>query len=117
MKAITKVLTTRLQAAIHSLVDADQTGFLSGTRISENIVYAADLLHCCHLKKAPTVVFKIDFKKAFDSVNWTSLLDILRSRGFDEHWCAWMDAILSSGHTAALLNGISGDWIRCRNGL
>jgi hypothetical protein len=28
MKAITKVLTTRLQMAIHSLVDADQTGFL-----------------------------------------------------------------------------------------
>ncbi|KAK1608688.1 hypothetical protein QYE76_032361 [Lolium multiflorum] len=48
MKAITKVLTTRLQAAIQSLVDADQTGFLSGRRILENIVYAADLLRCCH---------------------------------------------------------------------
>jgi hypothetical protein len=87
MKAITKVLTSRLQAAIHSLVDADQTRFLSGRRISENIVYAADLVRCCHLKKAATVVFKIDFKKAFDSVNWDSLLRILRARGFDDRWC------------------------------
>jgi hypothetical protein len=63
MKAITKVLTTRLHAAIHSLVDADQTGFLSGRRISENIVYAADIIRCCHLRKAPTLVFKIDFKR------------------------------------------------------
>jgi hypothetical protein len=117
MKAITKVLTTRLQAAIHSLVDADQTGFLSGRRISENIVYAADIIRCCHLRKGPTLVFKIDFKKAFDSVNWDSLLAILRARGFDDLWCDWMDRILKTGHTAVLLNGIPGDWIRCKNGL
>jgi hypothetical protein len=68
MKAITKVLTSRLQEAIHSLIDNDQTGFLPGRRISENIVYAADILCCCHLRKAPTLVLKIDFHKAFDSV-------------------------------------------------
>jgi hypothetical protein len=69
MKAITKVLTMRLQSAIQTLVDADQTGFLSGRCISENIVYAADLLSCCHMRKTSTMVFKIDFWKAFDSVN------------------------------------------------
>ncbi|KAK1606196.1 hypothetical protein QYE76_029880 [Lolium multiflorum] len=117
MKTITKVLTTRLQNAIHSLVDADQTGFLSGRRISENIVYAADLLRCCHSRKAPTIVFKIDFRKAFDSVNWDSLLTILKARGFDDRWCLWMKSILDTGHTAILLNGVPGAWIRCRNGL
>jgi hypothetical protein len=109
MKAITKVLTTRLQSTIHSLVDADQTGFLSGRHISENIVYAADLLRCCHLRKAPTIVLKLDFKKAFDSVHWGSLLLILKARGFDERWCDWMSQILNTGHTAILLNGVPGD--------
>ncbi|KAK1627116.1 hypothetical protein QYE76_001431 [Lolium multiflorum] len=104
--AITKVLMTRLKAGIHNLVDADQTGFLSGRRISENIVYAADLVRCCHTRKSPTIVFKIDFRKAFDSVNWASLLPILRARGFDDLWCTWMWRILDSGHTAILLNGV-----------
>jgi hypothetical protein len=117
MKAITKVLTTRLKKAIHGLVDADQTGFLSGRCISENIVYAADLIRCCHTRKAPTIVFKIDFRKAFDSVNWASLIAILRAPGFDDRWCVWMERILASGHTAILLNGVPGDWIRCKNGL
>jgi hypothetical protein len=117
MKAITKVLTSRLQAYIHSLVDADQTEFLSGRRISENIVYAADLLRCYHNAKAPSVVFKVDFKKAFDSVNWDSLILILRARGFDDRWCGWMSQIFHTSHMAVLLNGIPGDWIRCRNGL
>jgi hypothetical protein len=79
MKGITKVLTSRLQKSIQNLVDADQTGFLSGRRISENIVYAADLLRCCHSRKTPTIVFKINFRKAFDSVNWANLLAILRA--------------------------------------
>nr|XP_051221559.1 uncharacterized protein LOC127339784 [Lolium perenne] len=117
MKGITKALTTRLQSAVQSLVDADQTGFLSGRRISENIVYAADPLRCCHNRKEPTLVFKIDFRKAFDSVNWDSLLIILRARGFDERWCLWMEKILRTGLTAVLLNGVPGDWIPCRNGL
>jgi hypothetical protein len=109
MKGITKVLTSRLQNAIHSLVDADQTGFLSGRRISENIVYAANLLRYCHTRKAPTIVFKINFRKAFDSVNWASLLKILRARGFDDRWCTWLERILATGHTAILLNIVPRD--------
>ncbi|XP_020150844.1 uncharacterized protein [Aegilops tauschii subsp. strangulata] len=117
MKAITKALCSRLQHYIHSLVDPDQTGFLPGRRISENIVYAADLLRACHTRRAPTVVFKIDFRKAFDSVNWASLLTVLSARGFDSKWRGWIHAILSSGHTSVLLNNVPGDWILCRNGL
>lgn len=62
VKIITKDLTTRLQSSIHALVDPDQTGFLSGRRISKNIIYAADLVRCCHACKVPTIVFKIDFR-------------------------------------------------------
>jgi hypothetical protein len=117
MKAITKVLTLRLQLAIQTLVDADQTRFLSGRRISENIIYDAYLLRCCHMRKAPTIVFKIDFWKAFDSVNWDSLLTILRACGFDDRWCLWMEHIIHPSLTTVLLNGVPGDWIKCRNGL
>ena len=67
IKAIAKVLTNRLKPLIPLLVNQDQTGFLSGRSISENFVYAADLLNCCHKRKAPTIVIKLDFRKAFDS--------------------------------------------------
>jgi hypothetical protein len=63
MKAITKVLTTRLQKIIHSLVDDDQTRFLFGRRISENIVYAADLVRICHSRKPPPLCLKLTSKK------------------------------------------------------
>lgn len=73
------------------LVHGDQTSFLSGRCISENFLYAADILHCCHKLKAPTTVIKLDFRKAFDFICWISLLAIHQARGFPllDCWSPW----------------------------
>lgn len=117
MKLFSKALVHRLQPLIPSLVDRDQTGFLLGRSIAENFVYAADLLSACYKRKQPTVVLKLDFRKAFDSVNWDRLDSILAIRGFDKTWRRWVRQILSTGKTAVLLNGVPGRWINCQNGL
>ena len=69
MKLFSKVMVNRLKPAIPILIDPDQTGFVQGRGIAENFVYAADLLSCCHKRAKPTVVLKLDFKKAFDLVS------------------------------------------------
>jgi hypothetical protein len=35
----------------------------------KNFVLAMELVQCCHKHLAPTLVIKLDFAKAFDSVN------------------------------------------------
>lgn len=45
LKILSKALTTRLQPLIPFLVHPDQTGFLNGRSISENFIYAAELVH------------------------------------------------------------------------
>ncbi|CAN6253863.1 unnamed protein product [Urochloa humidicola] len=117
MKMFAKVLANRLRPCIPSLVDPDQTGFVHGRSIAENYVYAADLLSCCHRRCTPTAVLKLDFRKAFDSICWDSLDNILSARGFDERWRSWINNILQTGKTAVLLNGVPGNWIQCRRGL
>jgi len=117
MKLFSKVLVNRLKPHITTLVDADQTGFVHGRSIAENFVYAADLLSCCYKRKAPVAILKLDFKKAFDSVEWSSLDAILHIRGFDANWRSWISNILSTGKTVVLLNGVPRRWITCRRGL
>jgi len=73
VKLFTKVMTNRLRPAIAAIVDADQTGFIHSRSIAENFVYAADLLSSCHKRGLPTAALKLDFKKAFDSIEWSSL--------------------------------------------
>ena len=53
------------------------------------------------LEKKPTLVLKLDFAKAFDSVNWDSLL--LQSRGFHPLWLKWMTQILATSRSAFVL--------------
>lgn len=69
VKSFAKALTTRLQTCICDLVSQDQTGFIKNRCISDNYVYAAELLSCCQKRRARTIVLKIDFRKAFDWIN------------------------------------------------
>ena len=117
VKTVCKTLTSRLQAQIGSLADENQSGFLSGRSISETFVFATELVQCCFKRKTPTLVRKLDFSKAFDSIDWLSLRTIMRARGFPEQWCDWMDMILYTSRSAILLNGMMGPWIDCKRGL
>jgi hypothetical protein len=63
------------------------------------------------------VVLKLDFAKAFDSVCWDSALKILSSRGFPQKWLTWMQQLFVSSHSAVVVNGCPGNWIRYRRGL
>jgi hypothetical protein len=117
VKTLCKALTSRLQAQIGSLVDKHQSGFLSGRSISENFVFATELVQSYFKRQAPTLVWKLDFSKAFDSINWSSLHLILLARGFPALWCDWMEMILTTSKTAILLNGFPDAWIDCKRGL
>jgi hypothetical protein len=117
LKILTKALTTRLQLEIPKLIDIHQTGFVRGRSISDTFVYAVELVQTCHKRKRPTIVLKLDFAKAFDTVNWTGLDSVLRARGFHQRWLDWMHSLLSSSKSAVLVNGCPGPWINCKRGL
>lgn len=99
VKAFTKAMVHRLQPRIEDLVSTDQTGFIKGRNITENYIYAAELLSCFHGRRCPRAVLKLDFRKAFDFVAWEPLDDILLVRGFDDQWRRWVRGILTTGKT------------------
>jgi len=76
-----------------------------------------ELVQCSDKRRIPTLVIKLDFAKAFDTVNWDALDTILQARGFSDVWRRWMQQILKSSHTAVLVNGCPGPWMDCRRGL
>nr|GEY14184.1 zinc finger, CCHC-type [Tanacetum cinerariifolium] len=56
-------------------------------------------------KKHSAMVFKIDFAKAYDSIRWDYLGDVLKSFGFGVKWCSWIRGILNSSMASILDNG------------
>ena len=71
----------------------------------------------CHKRKKPALVLKLDFAKAFDTVNWEGLFSILSARGFNDKWIQWIRSLLTSSKSAVLVNGCPGPWINCKRGL
>jgi hypothetical protein len=117
LKIVAKMLTSRLQTEIPKIIDVDQTGFIKGRSISENFIYAMELVQCCNKRGLPTLVLKLDFAKAIDSVNWGSLQRIMVVRGFPPIWCQWIAALLTTSKSAVLVNGTPGPWFACKRGV
>ncbi|GKF15214.1 RNA-directed DNA polymerase, eukaryota, reverse transcriptase zinc-binding domain protein, partial [Tanacetum coccineum] len=51
------------------------------------------------------MVFKIDFEKAFDSVSWDFIFQVLQFMGFGQLWISWIRGCLFSARTSILVNG------------
>jgi hypothetical protein len=63
------------------------------------------------------VLIKINIAKAFDSVAWAFLLEILRLIGFSRRWMNWISILLSTASTKVLVNGRPGRRIAHARGL
>lgn len=70
-----------------------------------------------HAKRARCVLLKIDVAKAFDTIAWPFLIEVLEHMGFGQHWRDWISLLLGSTNTKILLNGQPGRQICHARGL
>ncbi|GJV50013.1 RNA-directed DNA polymerase, eukaryota [Tanacetum coccineum] len=63
-----------------------QTAFLPNRQILDGPFIINEILARCKLKKQQAMIFKVDFAKAYDSVRWDYLDDVLISFGFGPKW-------------------------------
>ncbi|GJR71510.1 RNA-directed DNA polymerase, eukaryota [Tanacetum coccineum] len=104
-KVITKILATRLSVVISDLISDVQTAFLLNQQILDGPFIINELLARCHHKKQRAMVFKVDFAKAYDSIRWDYLEDVLHSFGFGSKWRSWIRGCLNSRMASILVNG------------
>nr|GEY59725.1 RNA-directed DNA polymerase, eukaryota, reverse transcriptase zinc-binding domain protein [Tanacetum cinerariifolium] len=82
-KIITKIMANRLSMVISDLVSDVQSAFVFIRQILDGPFILNELLSWCKFKKTKAMIFKVDFEKAFDSVRWDFLDDILdKSKAF-----------------------------------
>ncbi|KAJ0467685.1 putative RNA-directed DNA polymerase [Helianthus annuus] len=60
---------------------------------------------------------EIDFKKAYDNVNWNFLINSMGQMGFPSRWCKWIRRILKSARSSVLVNGAPTFEFQCGKGL
>jgi hypothetical protein len=108
-KIFTKVLTNRLTSVAHRVIQPTQMAFIPGRNIMEGVVVLHEMIHELHRKKQNGVIFKIDFKKAYDKVKWPFMRQTLEMKSFSSKWCQWVDSIIQ-GVTSGLK--LMTKWVR-----
>ncbi|XP_026419800.1 uncharacterized protein LOC113315756 [Papaver somniferum] len=106
-KIISKIIANRLKPFLSKIISPTQTAYVAGRHIQDNVIIAHELLHTMKTKKIKhaLVGMKLDMSKAFDRVEWTFLLDILRHLGFHSDWIALIEQCISTTDISLLING------------
>ena len=102
---IAKVLANRLRDVRDSLICPLQSAFIPGRQMIDSIVMAEEIVAAWRRSGTSSFLWKVDFAKAYDSIDWRYLWNVLRRRGFPEIWVRWMKLCVSTSSCSVLVNG------------
>ena len=94
-KLLANVSASRLHTVIGKLVSPEQTAYIRGRYIEENVRLLLDVIEYTKEKQIDGVALFLDFMKAFDSLEWNFLMKCLKKFKFKDSFCQWIQIIYS----------------------
>ena len=105
-KKVSKVIVARMKPLIPKLVDGRQSAFVQGRSISENIMLMQQFLRNSHRSGGtPRCAIKVDLLKAYDSIEWNFLFNVLKVVGFPPRMLSWITECVSTTKFSISLDG------------
>ncbi|GJZ54428.1 RNA-directed DNA polymerase, eukaryota [Tanacetum coccineum] len=104
-KIIGKIMANRLVGVLGDIVSEEQSAFIANRQILDGPFILNEVMHWCKAKKKQALIFKVDFEKAYDSVRWDFLDEVLDKFGFGNKWRRWVQNSLNSSRGSILVNG------------
>lgn len=81
-KVISKVLANRLRIIFLDAIEPNQSAFITGRLLLENVLLASELVNGYHKFDAmQRSAIKFDISKAFDTVKWSLITSVLKAMG------------------------------------
>jgi len=127
-KILAKVLANRLRKVMSTVISDSQSAFVKDRQILDGILIANEVVdEAVNIKplekislspvKKDFLLFKVDFEKAYDSMDWGYLDSIMGRMSFPTMWRKWMNECVCTVTTSILVNGCPTDEFDLRRGL
>lgn len=106
-KIISKLLSILLKPVLSSIISENQSAFIPGRSISDNVLITHEVLQFLKTSKAEkrcTMVVKTDMSKAYDRLEWKFISQVLQRLGFHSIWINWIMECITTVSYSYLIN-------------
>ena len=116
-KLIAKCLAIRVKKVMGSLINLDQTGFLEGRYISENINKILSILQQTEKLNLPAILLTVDFEKAYDYLEWAFIEKTLNFFNFGPSYLNWVKVLYKDCKSTVINNGWMSEFFTVSRGV
>ena len=106
-----------MDSILQGLIHPDQTGFVKGRYIGENIRLISDIMEQTRRDDTPGIFLSLDFHKAFDSLDWSCIQHSLKLYNFGDSLRRWVSVFYTEIESAVVNNGFATNWIKPSTGV
>ena len=79
-------MANRLKQIIPWIISKEQSGYVEGRQIMDNVLLAHEMVHTLQSQKKSGMIIQLDLSKAYDKVSWKYLEAVLEAFGFGHCW-------------------------------
>ena len=116
-KILAKCIALRLKKVTPKIISSDQTGFLQGRYIGENIRLTLDMIEYINHNNLAGLLLFVDFEKAFDKLDWSFMFNVLRFFNFGPDLISWIKILYNDISSCTMNNGHASDFFSVRCGV
>ena len=106
-KLISKVIANRLKVNLNSIIGEEQAGFVKDRNIAQNTRQVMDVAYLCKKHNIDGLLLQVDFEKAFDKVEYSSLINALKLFNFGSKIQRWIEILFFEFRLVTVNNGYS----------
>ena len=110
LKIASKAIARRIEPTLPNLIHSDQTGFVKGRYIGENIRLISDIMDYTSLQNLPDILTSLNFRKAIDSIEWPFIIKTLHHLNFSTGIKRWVNIFYTNIESAVQNNGFITSW-------
>ena len=115
---ISKIIASRLAPVLTSIIDPAQAAFVQKRSMKDNIFLLQEFLRQYGRKRTfPRCILNVDMRKAFDSVDWDFVQEMLTKLQFPPMFVRWIMTCISTTTYSLSFNGSLHELFKGKKGL
>ena len=116
-KIMSNTIAIRVKNVLPYIIHQNQTGYVKDRYIGETVRSIFDIMEFADTENVPGILIFIDFKKAFDTLEWSYLLRCLNAFNFGSDFINWVKTFYQNIQSCTINNGLASDYFTLERGV